>query len=104
MILQDALIEDAKKDTLLYAGAIKVNITDWWFFKDKAQLQYIGLENATIKLQRDDSVWNYQFIADYFSGGGNKVPPTPGSVLKDSTKSLQLDLKEVDLSNIHILK
>ena len=49
MILEGALIEDAKKDTLLYAGAIKVNITDWWFFKDKAQLQYIGLEDATIK-------------------------------------------------------
>ena len=105
MILQGALIEDAKKDTLLYAGAIKVNITDWWFFKDKAQLQYIGLEDATIKLQRDDSVWNYQFIANYFSGGpdtGKSI--LPKSPLKDTTKSLQLDLKEVDLSNIHILK
>jgi hypothetical protein len=104
MILEGAG-RGCQKDTLLYAGAIKVNITDWWFFKDKAQLQYIGLEDATIKLQRDDSVWNYQFIANYFSGGpdtGKSI--LPKSPLKDTTKSLQLDLKEVDLSNIHILK
>ena len=29
------------------AGVVRVNITDWFFFKDKAQLQYIGLEDAT---------------------------------------------------------
>ena len=95
MILEDALVEDAKKDTLLFAGSVKVNITDWWFFKDKAELTYIGLEDATIKLQRKDSVWNFQFIADYFSG-----PPK-----KDTTKGgIQLDLKTVDLSHIHFLK
>ncbi|MBS1665681.1 MAG: translocation/assembly module TamB domain-containing protein [Bacteroidetes bacterium] len=99
MLLQGALVEDDKKDTLLYAGTVKVNITDWWFFKDKAQLKYIGLENATVKLQRTDSIWNYQFIVDYFS----KPPPTSPAI-KDTTPGMQLDLKEVDLSNIHFLK
>src|ERR1700733_12246371 len=91
MALEEVLVEDTQKDTLLYAGKIKVNITDWWFFKDHAELHYIGLENATIKLQRTDSVWNYQFLADYFSGSSDKTPKDP----KDTTKGLQLDLKDV---------
>ena len=96
MLLDSTLVEDNHKDTLLFAGTVKVNITDWWFFKDKAQLQYIGLENATVKLQRTDSVWNYQFIVDYFSN--------PDKTQKDTSKGMQLDLKEVQLANIHLLK
>lgn len=95
MILEGTLVEDARKDTLLYAGAVKVNITDWWFFRDKAELQYISLEDATVKLQRSDSVWNYQFIADYFAG-----PPKKN----DTSQGMELDLKRVDLSHIHFLK
>src|ERR1700756_4937052 len=97
MLLDSTLVEDSKADTLLFAGTVKVNITDWWFFKDKAQLQYIGLENATIKLQRTDSVWNYQFLVDYFTD-------TTLKQVKDTVKGLQLDLKEVELSHIHFLK
>jgi hypothetical protein len=96
MVLDSTLVEDGQKDTLLFAARVKVNITDWFFFKDKAQLEYIGLEDATVKLQRTDSVWNYQFLVDYFTNP-NKDP-------KDTSKSLQLDLKEVELGNIHFLK
>ena len=99
MLLDSALVEDHNDDTLLFAGTVKVNITDWWFFKDKAQLQYIGLEDATIKLQRSDSIWNYRFLVDYFSGN-----PDSTTKEKDTTKGIQLDLKEVELANIHILK
>ena len=95
MLLEGTLVEDTKKDTLLYAGQLKLNITDWWFFKDKAELKYIGLEDATIKLQRTDSVWNYQFLADYFGSGGSK---------RDTTKGLELNLKELDLAHVHLLK
>ncbi len=54
-------------DTLLYAGDLKLRITDWFFFKKKAELKYIGLENAIVKFQRTDSIWNNQFLFDYFS-------------------------------------
>jgi len=99
MLLTDAVIKDHNNDTLLYAGTVKVNITDWWFFKDHAQLQYIGLKDAIIRIgRRTDSVWNYQFLVDYFSGA-------PGSrAVKDSTHGIQLDLKEIDLSRIHLQK
>ena len=65
--LNGTLVRDQHQDTLLYAGALKVNITDWFFVKDKVELTYIGLENTLIDLHRVDSVWNYQFLADYFA-------------------------------------
>ena len=94
MILRDALIEDRNRDTLLFAGGLKVQITDWFFNKDKAELQYIALNDATIKLQRKDSVWNYQILVDYFSNPKKK----------DTTKGIELDLKKLVLSNIHFIK
>lgn len=92
--LDGTLIKDKHNDTLLYAGALKLRITDWFFLKDKADLKFIGLEDALIKLQRKDSVWNYQFIADYFASPNQK----------SSGKGIELDLKKVDLKNVTFLK
>ena len=35
MHLQGVLLEDRKKDTILSAGEIVVNVTDWFFFKKR---------------------------------------------------------------------
>lgn len=83
--MDGTLIRDQQKDTLLYASSLKLNITDWFFLKDKAELKFIGLENAVVKLQRKDSIWNYQFIADYFS--------SPTST-KKKKKGFELNLKK----------
>ena len=92
--LEGTLIRDKQKDTILYAGQVKVRITDWFFLKDKAVLKYIGLEDAVIKLQRKDSVWNYGFIADYFAS------PTPK---KKKSGGLDLNLKKIDLKNVRFI-
>ena len=89
------LVLDRKKDTLLYAGSAKVSLTDWFFFKDKITLKYIGLDNAFINLHRTDSVWNYQFLIDYFSGPRKKKADTSSNIIA-------LDLKVVNLKNIKI--
>lgn len=94
--LKGTLIRDQKQDTILYAGNLKVNITDWFFLRDKATLKYIGLEDAVIKLQRKDSTWNYQFIADYFS--------SPSAKKKKNKNGIELGLQKIDLSNIHFFK
>ena len=65
------MIEDQQKDTLLSAGKMQVRVTDWFFFKDKIVLHYIELGDAVIHLNRTDSVWNYQYLVDYFSGGSS---------------------------------
>ena len=91
MQLEGVLIEDQKGDTLLYAGKMQVRITDWFFFKEEAELKYIGLEDAIVKFQRSDSVWQQQFIFDYFA--------TP-STSKKKKAGILFNLKKVDLKNV----
>jgi hypothetical protein len=92
MLVEGVLVEDRKKDTLLYAGTVKVNITDWFFFKDKPVLKYVGLSDAVINMNRSDSVWNYQFLVDYFS--------SPKSKTNANKNALQIDLKVLELNNV----
>jgi hypothetical protein len=94
MSLEGTLVTDQHKDTLLSAGKVKVRLSDWFFLKDTLSLKYIELEDARIYLHRADSVWNYQFLADYFSG--------PPSTKKKS--SIDFQLKTVALKNISILR
>lgn len=95
MNLEKFLIRDKKKDTLVYAGALNVRITDWFIFKTKADLKYIGLTDATIQLNRKDSVWNYQFLIDYFS--------SPSSSSPKKKSSLKIDLKKLDFKNVSFI-
>lgn len=95
MLIEGVLVEDKKQDTLLYAGTAKVNITDWFFMKDEATLQYVGLSNTIINLNRTDSIWNYQFLIDYFDS------PSTG---KKKKQGLQLDLKVVEIENLRFNK
>lgn len=96
MHLEGVMIEDRAGDTLLYAGDMKVRITDWFFFKKEAELKYVGLENAVIHLQRKDSVWQHQFILDYFSS------PTTGT--KKKKAGIRFNLKKVELKNVTFVK
>ncbi len=96
MHLEGVLIEDRDRDTLLYAGEVRVRITDWFFLKKKAELKYIGLENAVIKFQRTDSVWRQQFFFDYFAS------PTTGEKKREA--GIEFDLKQVELKNVTFIK
>ncbi len=94
MSLEGLLVLDKKKDTLVYAGAAKVSITDWFFFKKNITLNYIGLDDAFINLYRSDSVWNYQFLIDYFSGSGNET--------NNTAKPINLELKTINFKNVKV--
>lgn len=94
MHLEGTLVEDQHNDTLLYAGNVTVNITDWFFLKDKIELQYIGLDDAVIYLQRTDSTWNYQFLVDYFS--------SPQPTRKEG--GIELNLKQAAFSNVTLVQ
>lgn len=99
MDLEGLLVRDRSKDTLLYANKMKVRITDWFIFKDKAELKYIGLEDAVIKTNRTDSVWNYQFIIDHFAS-----PSTTTKKTSSGKKGIELDLKKLDLKNVAVVQ
>jgi len=91
MLLEGVLVKDHRKDTLAYAGRVAVNITDWFFLKDEAEFSFIGVEDTKVYLHRTDSVWNYQFLVDYFSS------PSTGS----KKQGMELKLKKAVLRNIH---
>ncbi len=91
MSIEGLLLEDRKHDTLIYAGAAKVNITDWFFFKDNATLKYIGLNDAIVNINRTDSVWNYQFLIDYFSSPKKKTSSKGG---------INFDLQVLQFDNV----
>ena len=96
LLVQGVYIEDKAKDTLLYAGEIEIRITDWFIFKDKPVLKYVGLHNTFIHLYRTDTskVWNYGFIADAFS--------SPKKKNKKPYQPVEFDLKKLELENVRI--
>ncbi|WP_341837076.1 translocation/assembly module TamB domain-containing protein [Chitinophaga pollutisoli] len=96
MRLEGTLVEDRHRDTLLYAEALHVRITDWFFLQEKPVLKFVGLEDAQVNLlrPRNDSLWNYQFIIDEFGG----APVQPAA--KSKKTGISLDLKKVDLRRI----
>jgi hypothetical protein len=92
--LQGVLIQDQAHDTLLYAGEASVRITDWFIFKDKPVLHYLGLKDTYARLYRGPAskAWNYDFIADAFSTG--KKSPNKQS------KPFEFDLEKVEFENV----
>ncbi len=92
MLLEGTLMQDRNNDTLLYAGIAEVTITDWFFFKDQVELKYIALKDAQINFERTDSVWNYQFLVDYFS-----VPKKA-----KSKRTIDYNFQIVDLENVSL--
>jgi hypothetical protein len=89
--LNDILVRDQKKDTLLFAGKLKLRITDWFFIKDKITIQYVGLSDTYINTSRTDSIWNYKFIINALSSD------KPAS---SQPSKIEIDLKEISLENI----
>ncbi len=91
MDLNNTLILDQRKDTLLKAGSLKLRITDWFFLKQNIELKYIGLEDAVINQQRTDSVWNYQFLIDHF---------TKPQKSRKHSKKIILKIQKIDFKNV----
>lgn len=95
-LVEGVLVRDLQKDTLLYAGRISTKITDWFFVKDNITLKDVSIEHMYVNLHRSDSTWNYQFVADYFSGADQSAAP--------QKKSKTYILKKLQLRHIRLLQ
>lgn len=93
--LKEVFIEDEYKDTLLHAGEMKINLTDWFFFKDEIVLHYLGLKDVSVYLQRDSTIWNYNHIVDFFRSA---------DTTQSSQKPIHLKLESIDLENIQFIQ
>ncbi len=85
------MVEDRAHDTLLYAGALRVDVNDWFFTKDKIIVSNIELDDAVINCKRKTEEWNYQFIIDGLSGTSSSSKDTSAG------KDIALELKKIKL-------
>ena len=90
--MENVLIKDQHKDTLLYAHSFKLRLSDLVFSSSDPVIKYIGLDQANIYLSRSTEKWNYQFILDYLSADTSKG------------QSSKLDLKKIDINHVHFIE
>ena len=97
--LQDVYIEAQDKDTLLYGGELKVDISMLRLLKSDIEIQEIALNNITAKVKRlpPDSTFNFQFILDAFMSDPHKT-----SSPKD-TAALKMNIERILVNNTRIV-
>ena len=97
--LQNVFIEDQSKDTLLYGGELKVDISMFKLLKSRIEIQEIALNNivAKVKRQPPDSVFNFQFIVDAFVGNSSTTSSQP------DTASLNINIDRILVNNTRII-
>ena len=90
--IEDVLIKDTHKDTILFTKNFKLRLSDLFFSKSDPVIRYIGLEGTKIFLNRTTPTWNYQFLVDYL----NK------DTANNSTASF--DIKKIDINDFHLIQ
>lgn len=91
--IKNIYVEDQRKDTLLFATQIKVDIHLLKLIRGNTDIEAIKLQNIIANVNRPlkDSVFNYQFIVDAFSGNNPSTPNTDTSEMKLSIRRLAID-------------
>ncbi len=94
--LKDVFVRDQHGDTLASLEQIMVRVKDFDLGGDFIHLKSVGLLNGRVGIERDTITgdYNYDFIADYFSGKkSNKPKSEPPSVTVDN-----IDIEWVTIS------
>ncbi len=93
-------IEDKKKDTLLYADRLSVQINMLALLKNRIEISDISLQMVKAEIHRlnEDSSFNYQFLIDAFDSG-TEVAETQK---KYTPASLQWKLGTIAFDDIHL--
>ncbi len=94
VVLEGLYIEDLHKDTLLFAGKLKVDISLINLENNKFTFDRISLEDANFYLKKypSEERSNLHFILDYFSSDKKKENTT--------RKAIEIRLKYIGLKNI----
>jgi TamB, inner membrane protein subunit of TAM complex len=95
--IKNVYIEDIKKDTLIFGNELSVDIDMIALVQGNIEIQKVFLKNIFINISRGetDSVFNYQFIVNAFSG--NKSATT----IKD-TAELKLTLSKLIFNDVKV--
>lgn len=97
--LGDVLLLDREQDTLLAAGSLSVKVRMLALLRNKLDIREVSLEaiQAHIYRKREDTVFNFNYIIEAFSG--EEATPSPEE--KDTAASgLEIVLKQLRLRDI----
>lgn len=94
--LSGIYIEDLKKDTLLFAGEIKVDLSMMKLLKGEVEIQSVLLKDIAAFISRDSASpeFNFDFIANAFSSAETTAPATA------DTSSFPFSLGRLKLENV----
>ncbi|HLP06160.1 MAG TPA: hypothetical protein VK152_12095, partial [Paludibacter sp.] len=97
VVIVGLFLNDRQKDTLLYAGKTRINISLISLLFNKIAVNSFQLEDMSLNLYNSetDSAFNYNFLLDAFSGD-TKTPEKPGKT------SWTFDIGNVSLKNIRL--
>ena len=97
--LQNVFIEDQSKDTLLYGGELRVNLSMFKLIKGDININEIYFDNIVAKIKKlpPDSTFNFQFIVDAFAGS-NPSTPKP-----QDTSSMKMNIDKIIIKNTRIV-
>ncbi|NTW25521.1 MAG: hypothetical protein HGA37_12555 [Lentimicrobium sp.] len=100
VVIKGLFLEDIQKDTLLYAGEVKVNIGMLALLKNKIDVNSFALENAVINLRRTeaDSLFNFNFLLTAFSDTASQKAVEP-----EKSSKWVITVDKVGMENIRFL-
>jgi len=98
VVLENIYVEDRQKDTLLFSGTLKADVSMLKLLHSEVEVSQIQLSDLTAKLKRvlPDTVYNFQFIIDAFA---SKKPLTPNP----DTSSMKISVKGISLDRIRLV-
>lgn len=98
IVLEDIYIEDLSRDTLLYAGKLKADLSLFSFWQQEVNIAGIDLENAKVNLKRTpkDSTFNFQFLIDAFTPETQDTTAAPWRIHLSQINVTNTRLKVLD--------
>ena len=102
IVLQNFYIEDQKKDTLLYAQKLAVDINLIKLLSNRVEINNIELEKVRANVTRinPDTTFNFSFLVDAFMSEEKKPEE---KVLEDTTSTLKFSIDKIGLKDIGIV-
>lgn len=94
-------IQDLKKDTLLYAEKLQVNINLLKLFENIVEVNYVKLKNikANVKRTSDESTFNFSFLVDSFADHSKQQEEKTG---KDTPSALKFVIDKIVFEDINL--
>ena len=100
--LNKLYVADLKKDTLLYADKLNVNLNLFaLIFSNKVEIKDLELSTVTANIKRvnPDTTFNFSFLVDAFM---NEQEKPEEKVKKDSSSTLKFAVDQVSFNQINI--